>query len=433
MSRRRHANAGPLVFHITTDDVGGDGHRSRRPRQRGSFAQTVVVLSVLVKGLFLLVRHPSTSTDMATATRAKTVDTNKAIEDIDVSKLLRLPSNATYPRVYKRGDTFHIIKTLFMQYQCNLVELGQARLKLFETFCLPAMIHQTSQNFFWLVYVDPELNESFLQKLKELFAPFPHFYIVLSSVQKFGQGGKDILRKNGPEDFVTGDVHMIFANLRYVHRLQVLETRLDADDGLHIHYVEALQTRASEVFSKETDMGPREWMFWCIPHTTEWYWESNENQSSTLGVLGFSRNDTADEVCHKAGLTLGVARGTDIRTVARARADMLYQQFKEEQKSCGGPYSGLKCLDFVTELEPGGGALQSRTPVAAMVATVNVTATMIPTTQQKVELWKMAIRDFAVAPENVRAFTSRFSDRMQPIREDANRCRCSLFGSYPCA
>jgi hypothetical protein len=115
------------------------------------FSNTRVLLFVLLLGFFLLVRQPSTSTDTDTKTKTEPLSDDEAIEAIDVSQLLRLPGNcgnATYPRVYNRGETLHIITTTFMQYQPKLIDLGKANLKLFEAFCLPAMIHQTSQNFF---------------------------------------------------------------------------------------------------------------------------------------------------------------------------------------------------------------------------------------------------------------------------------------------
>ena len=48
--------------------------------------------------------------------------TEIAIENIETHKLLKLPWNATYPKVYKKGEVFHIIKTRFMQHQPTLLE-----------------------------------------------------------------------------------------------------------------------------------------------------------------------------------------------------------------------------------------------------------------------------------------------------------------------
>jgi hypothetical protein len=179
--------------------------------------------------------------------------------------------------------------------------------------------------------VDPELDEFLLQTLKALLAPFPHFYIVRSLNNEFGQGGKYIL-DIPPTYFVTGDTHMLYTNLGSVHWLPVLETQLDADDGLNIHYVEAIQRRASIYFGeRENHCGYRAWMAWCLPQTMEWYWQTNEHQSSTLGVLGFSRNATLAEVCHSGVLTYGVARDAFGRTADTPSV----------------PWSS--CLDVVTE------------------------------------------------------------------------------------
>jgi hypothetical protein len=220
-----------------------------------------------------------------------------------------------------------------------------------------------------------------LQTLKALLAPFPHFYIVRSLSNEFGQGGKYILDGIPPTYIVTGDTNMLYTNLGNVHMLRDVETQLDADDGLHIHYVEAIQRRASKIFVRGAGEREdhRDWMVWCLPRTMEWYWQTNE-QSSTLGVLGFSRNATAAEVCHTGVITLGVARGTFTRTAPRGPSYMLYQHLKGEhpflkfeQASCG-PVSSLECLDVVTELEPGGGE--------AVAASPSVDVALIPTIQQ---------------------------------------------------
>jgi hypothetical protein len=72
--------------------------------------------------------------------------------------------------------------------------------------------------------------------------------------------------------------------------------------------------------------------------------------------------------------------------------------------------------------------LRSHTPVAA---SPSVDVTLIPTIQQTVELWKLAIRDFALVPAHVKAFNTYFSDNMRPILEDARHSMCTPY--HACA
>lgn len=111
--------------------------------------------------------------------------TLRQIESLETVRLLQVPpGNITYPKVYKKGELFHIIKTRFMQHQPRLLELGKARLELFKTFCLPSMLHQTTQNFFWIIYTDPELHPDLLKEMKKLLKPYPHFYLLPALMDK---------------------------------------------------------------------------------------------------------------------------------------------------------------------------------------------------------------------------------------------------------
>jgi hypothetical protein len=357
--------------------------------------------------------------------KRKDARTADAIEAIEVTKLLQLPKNATYPKVYKRGEIFHIIKTRFMQYQPKLVELGKARLELFKTFCLPSMLHQTSQNFFWLIYTDPELDDYLLEELKKLVRPYPHFYVVPSLIDKRGQGGKDILRKIKPEEFHIGDTDMLFANLKYVHWLAVLESRFDADDALNINYIEEVQNRAHDVFVK--DKGGREWMFWCINQAVEWHWVGPGGRQSlqTFGALVISRNYADDNFCHTPGLTVGVARGSFTRTVAKAPHHLLYEMLDQEDPNCGSTYHGVDCLDFITDFNQC--ALRSRTPTSASMANVNdlnIKVTKLAA-EQAVERWTNVIKDFALLPTATKATNVYLKENLRGVLDDARLGQCT--------
>ena len=348
------------------------------------------------------------------------------IANIEVGSLLKLPSNVTYPKVYKRGEIFHIIKTRFMQHQPTLVHLGKARLVLFKTFCLPSMLHQSTQNFFWIIYVDPALDDYLLQEMKKLLDPYPHYYLLPSLMDKRGQGSKDISRHYGPNDFHSGDTAMLFANLKYINWLPVLESRFDADDALNVRFVEEVQKRAHDVFVK--DKGGRDFMFWCINEAVEWHWVGPGNRQSlqTYGALLNSRNYYEDKFCHTPGLTVGVARGTYTRTVAKKPHHLLYDALKTEDINCGSKYHGIDCVDFITNFDQC--ALRSRTPTSASMADVNSLspkATKLAA-ENAMERWTHVIKEFALLPEKTRKVNQHFKEHLGLISQDAVLGQCTI-------
>ena len=348
---------------------------------------------------------------------------SETIKDIPVMQLLQVPSNRTYPKVYKKGEVFHIVKTRFMQYQPKLVELGKARLELFKTFCLPSMLHQTTQNFFWLIYTDPDLDDYLLQETIKLIKPYPHFYLVKSLVDKRGLGGRDILNRIDQKDFHVGDVTMLYANLNNVHWTPVLESRFDADDALNINYIEEIQKRSLQVFVNTSKK--RDWMFWCINQALEWHWvgPGGREQLRKYGAIVPSRQ--YDNFCHTPGLTVGFKRGTFTRTVAKSPHHLLVQMLEEEQTPCGSIYKGTDCVEFIKNFDFC--ALRSRTPTSASMANVNSNGGKIYrlAAEEAVLRWRDVIKDFALLPANTEAVNDYFFMNMKPILEESLRGQCT--------
>lgn len=87
----------------------------------------------------------------------------------------------------------HIVQTRFMQEQGPLEILGMARLKLFLTFCLPSMVLQTTQNFFWIIKTDPKFTStSVFKMLVRSVQSYDNIYVVASNANfLFGSGGRE--------------------------------------------------------------------------------------------------------------------------------------------------------------------------------------------------------------------------------------------------
>ena len=49
----------------------------------------------------------------------------------------------------------------------------------------------------------------------------------------------------------------------------ILETRLDANNGLHVQFLEAIQRAALAHWQQNLEL---QWMYWCSPSHVEWHW-----------------------------------------------------------------------------------------------------------------------------------------------------------------
>lgn len=137
-----------------------------------------------------------------------------------------------------------VVLSRFMQFQPNLLFLGKARLLLFETFCLPTMVHQTSQKFVWLIRTDPQLDPSILQPLQQMLAPYPNFFLVLdnnNTVDSFiGYPDHNV----DDMSILAGSKTLLRRHIDWSRKRWRLEISVDADDGLHETYIERLQVVA---------------------------------------------------------------------------------------------------------------------------------------------------------------------------------------------
>lgn len=256
-------------------------------------------------------------------------------------KLRIAESNTTSP-----PRLIHILETRFMQNQPDLVELAKARLHLFATICLPTVIKQSSWGeFIWVIRTDPELDE---QIKKDLISSLKRSgalkevavdkegndkrsltyvvgsndnYILANStnykahVQPFDI--RDMLSKivNKPQSLFAGKVESAQSLLNEINSKQsdgenenddvILWTRLDADDGLNLGYMEYIQSQAVRFFlpkyygkemlnelildgqghialphvirqnpdlpKRKNHYTPPKWTYWCAGRNIDWF------------------------------------------------------------------------------------------------------------------------------------------------------------------
>mmetsp|Transcript_16225 Transcript_16225/g.24334 ORF Transcript_16225/g.24334 Transcript_16225/m.24334 type:complete len:408 (+) Transcript_16225:61-1284(+) len=288
-------------------------------------------------------------------------------ENISTAKVtpLALPTQT----LFDDEPFIHIINTRFMQQQGNLTTLAEARLHLFETFTLPSIMEQSSQKFIWVIKVDPHLDKTILEKLVGMIQDavavsssnkksdnvgdgnndgngnnkdnngFGERVFVVSSNKNYKhnygswRGGaemREVLSHADADTDITtslssasissrGGIHT--GNIHLLHRIKdleaskiMLQTRLDADDGLHLKYLEHIQKDALERFvvpaavpvpvpaadtapadtklTTATSIHPSstKWFYWCSGIHVKWYLdgEGEHGQLHTEKIHNFA-------------------------------------------------------------------------------------------------------------------------------------------------
>ena len=184
-----------------------------------------------------------------------------------------LKKTSTTPTIYnnhflpKENHPFRVIHTLstrFMVGQPGLPLLTRARLKLFEVFCLPTILGQTNQNFYWLLLVEAQLENSVLKELESMVKHMPNAFMVLTSNTTWVTDGAGVQKSQGygitlqeiADLYRRGSIEIISGDLEHLSAFDYrtmsdedqivlrMDTLVDADDGLHHQAVEKMQSMA---------------------------------------------------------------------------------------------------------------------------------------------------------------------------------------------
>lgn len=348
----------------------------------------------------------------------------------------------------------HIVNTRFMQEQAHLTHLAEARLVLFEKFCLPTVLRQSVYDFtsfepdpsaqrrtegddegttrtedssfadppfLWIIKVDPALEgTAILSRLVDLVRQHREVMLVGSNTNygigikgggwRGGQAGADILLAAQEGRLYSGDVSLV----RRAHAARndrvLLETRLDADDGLNMLYLESLQRDALEdLFSgyeeedeenkddttaTELPPGTARWLYWCPNNHVAWDPSTPDEDPETspnATTYGTFIPWKSPKACITAGLTVGSSVGVLEEDIPRFPHQSIVDRIRHpnatvwsssngnrhyrvanhpsrdatgdsDAGNCG-LYNRTACLRMVTH--PKMGALRSRTPTSA--------------------------------------------------------------------
>ncbi|KAG7339496.1 polysaccharide pyruvyl transferase [Nitzschia inconspicua] len=385
----------------------------------------------------------------------------------------------------------HSVLTRFMVGQGNQPALARARFELFKTFCLPTMVSQTSQNYFWLVLIDPGLSQDILQEMTSLLQTMPSqnaFLIVtnntewasdgLSHYNKKAKGYGVNLRtiaeefQHGRLDIRTGNTDTLLGTLQHNNggqqsslpsgkdvplkqNLILVETLLDADDGLHRLAIEYMQKDILErtypqqqqlLSQKITPTLDLTWWILCASDHIEWHHreifkitvEEYAEKGISDGMVG--RREMPQE-CISAGFTrvgfLDVAKATRLSCTFPKNAQNNHFQTHKTLKPCQRD-TQKHCyfrsfMDFP-------GALRSRSITSDSMSHLDPDVNLSKKSKylkdskfhldDSDKLWKVVADDFSIRREQVLQLSKHLYENRVSILLENERSRCRP--GFPC-
>jgi hypothetical protein len=318
------------------------------------------------------------------------------------------PNDWSWPHV-------HIVQSRFMQDQASLTTLARARLELFRIVCLPTMKAQTNQQFLWFIRTDPNLDKSILNEMIDLLKDHPNFYLVGNN--KHGRPFDEI----DVDTIYTGN-RTLYLTAKGVHErksLPLFETRLDADDGLHVDYLRDIQSRATQSFAK----GKLNWLVFCCQAAMEWRMYPN----GTYGTL----SNKKERICISGGLTMAMPAGA----FNRAYPALLDKHNKVEKainnlskdESCGYDKTA-KCLVILNVGSSAGGlpVIRARTPTSAGMADVfGSDERMLKEAKKTMERLKTLQVEFNISGDSLQGLNKYMEEHVVDIAKENLEGQCT--------
>ena len=346
----------------------------------------------------------------------------------DVPKIennTRVLFNSRYTPALLETDDFlqfngiHIVRSRYQQGQPNLTALGWARLELFRDFCLPSMLHQTTDNFVWLIYTDPQLDKGLLDAMVDLLAPHPRFYLIASMHNVLWKDGQ---AQNLTEAVVyTGNQTFLEETMAKRDLVPILETRLDADDALHVRFLEDIQKQAADFFYRK---GVR-WMYWCIEEELQWYWIGPRGATEHQRKYGITESRTNKDFCPTPGLTLGYNVGVETSSIYRRRHSVLIERlYKKEEDLCAVGWKGRDCVQIIRQYPfP---AMRTRTPTSSsMIMVEHDHEKLVEASKRNDSGFELLATDFAIKEDLCGKGVKYLNEHIRDIAKEALMGACT--------
>lgn len=301
---------------------------------------------------------------------------------------------------HNRYNLVHVVRTRFMQFQPKLVHLARARLNLFRVFCLPLIRDRKGDDdsFLWTIRVDPDLDQETMSELLGLLqdnkdVASPRIIVIASN-----ENPHFVHEEPSLETLLWGSLELWQSYYDAAMRnITVLETRLDADDGLSGAFVREIQ---QHVHRNPPAAGvPR---VYCVRTHLEWEQEplqSSLADSGTEGVLLGLRT----RICVTPGLTYVYPPGS----LFNGAADRLPAKHHHIHHTLPRCSDSVKEACLVRLTGPGDVPLAIRARSITSAGMMRVVHGNIPKTARSPELqenaWHYLMPQFGLTRDSVRA------------------------------
>lgn len=332
------------------------------------------------------------------------------------SKVTSLEGNETQisPKVWKNDyDVVHVVYSRFMQHQPNLLALGKARLELFKTFCFPTMAQQTNKQFLWMIRTDPGLHPTLKEGLIEALDGLPNVAVVGSTEIRKGSvdhGFRSPRAINDitPDTLFYGDMDLIRSFHESTAGRTVVETNLDADDGLGLTFVERAQKLALSTFERIHDGSG--WMNLCVGRHFEWQFYAPWDKKTEKGSLRAG----STHICVTPGLSWATQANAQPRFITG------HHLVKKQTPSCeesNEPFLGCWAEIPVPDPDTDVMAIRARTPTSTGMNSVVLSDAGWDQTAFKLDkqAWPLLQPSFAITETSVRVAHKHLSDHLKEL------------------
>lgn len=187
----------------------------------------------------------------------------------------------------------------------------------------------------------------------------------------------------------------------------LIQTRLDADDGMAINLLDHLQNNAVN-FLQHNGREASGWMLQCVRLQVEWHYDM---KNETEDPNGWLRMENASPFCVTPGLMLAVAPGAANWT---GRSPMYpHDRIKQNYPRCDLKAIRSACFQTMRELtEPA--AVRSRTPASSFMHGVGTTKKEKETPEEQ---WQSLERMFTIQRKMLAETRNYLLDNVQSIAE----------------
>jgi len=311
----------------------------------------------------------------------------------------------------------HVVHSRFMQHQGNLTHLGRARLELFKSFCLPTLQHQSTREFLWILSVDPNLDADLKSELLQLVQDVPNAVVLAQN--SYPEGFRNATLDSIP--LWSGSIELLKNYQRASQRHALLETQLDADDGLHSVYLEGIQQNVNQTMG---DINSESWRVYCVFDYIEWQFFSLPK--SNQGLLTPFR----EERCPTPGLTwaYSIKAGPHNRSIDHARQHM---SINERTPKCSREPQNCVQVIRATDRIPFW-AIRSRTPTSHgthQLLVPNITEHRIDELAKhqhhQEDLWEKVANMFSIQANDVGHSRQKIHADFKNVLQDALKGRCT--------